>query len=98
MSEDEMIEEFEARIAAILRRSDAVTRPNGLITYNADYWSVAGTLNDYVEIEVSNATGHCIAYQRGKGMKGRIVIEDYEAEELLKDMRTHMILDDLADA
>lgn len=96
MSDAEMIEEFETRICNILKRSDITKHPNGLVTYDTDSWRVAAT-NYYVEITVATVLGPRIAYQRGHYGVGKIKVDYYQTEELLKSMRAHMILDDLAD-
>ena len=103
MHEAEMLQEFELRANAVLTRGGTHNSMAGLLVYDGVRWAVTlAPYNHRIPYELSvlaRIDGHMrIIFRTSPHTKGRITIEDYEAEELLKDMRAHMVLDDLADA
>jgi len=102
MSEDEMIEEFKWRASALLAREAATIGSAGEKVYDAETFGVVMAPPEYksprqIQGMVATRLGPKGVFVVSDGKRGKILVEDYEAEEFLKDMRAHMVLDDLAD-
>lgn len=97
-----MLEEFRWRAEALLARSEAYIGSIREKVYDALTFGVVQAPAEYkspnqIQGMVATRFGPKGVFVVSPGKRGKVLVEDYEAEEFLKDMRAHMVLDDLAD-